>query len=85
MVYDCLREVLEALAIKKGFKIYNHECFCAFLKNICNEFSFAESFDRFRKIRNKINYYGKKVELVDAERLIKDMISLRKELLSKFF
>ena len=27
LYYDALRELLEALAIRKGYKIYNHECY----------------------------------------------------------
>ena len=34
LAYDSLRELLEALAIKHGYKIYNHECYTAFLKEI---------------------------------------------------
>ncbi|MEK6826021.1 MAG: hypothetical protein AABX90_00155 [Nanoarchaeota archaeon] len=26
LAYDSLRELLEALSLKKGYKIYNHEC-----------------------------------------------------------
>ncbi len=48
--YDSLREILEALAIKKGFKIYNHECFSAFLEEVCNNKSLSLEFDKFRKI-----------------------------------
>lgn len=34
--YDVLRELLESLAILNGYKIYNHECYFAFLKEILN-------------------------------------------------
>jgi len=37
LAYDSLRELLEALALKNGFKIYNHECYTAFLKEILKE------------------------------------------------
>lgn len=77
IAYDSLRELLEALAIKKGFKVYNHECFCAFLNEICGDKALAEEFDKYRKVRNQVNYYGKKVNAKDAEILIKGMISLR--------
>ncbi len=32
LTYDSLRELLEAVAISKGYKIYNHECYYSFLK-----------------------------------------------------
>ena len=57
LLYDSLRELLEALAIKNGFKIYNHECYTYFLKEILNESVKADEFDDLRKIRNNINYY----------------------------
>lgn len=37
LAYDSLRELLEALALKNGYKIYNHECYAAFLKEILGE------------------------------------------------
>ena len=30
LLYDSLREVLEVLALRNGFKIYNHECYTFF-------------------------------------------------------
>ncbi len=84
ITYDSLREVLEALAIEKGFKIYNHECFCAFLEEICNNKSFSLEFDKFRKIRNAVNYYGKDIPISEAATIIKDIILLRKKILDKY-
>lgn len=61
LMYDALRELLEALAIQNGYKIYNHECYCAFLKEIMKESTLGTTFDGLRKLRNDINYYGKEV------------------------
>ena len=80
LCYDSLRELLEALAIKKGFKIYNHECFFAFLKEIIKEEKNAVLFDKFRKIRNGINYYGKDLSYEDAKKLKDEIIDLIKEI-----
>jgi hypothetical protein len=85
LTYESLREVLEALAIKKGFKIYNHECFCSFLKEVCNEVLDADKFDDFRIIRNKINYYGKDIPLSEAELLIEGMSDLRERIIKNYF
>lgn len=82
--YDSLREILEALAIKKGFKIYNHECFCAFLEEICNNKSLSLEFDKFRRIRNAVNYYGKDIPVGEAKIIIKNIILLRKKVLDLF-
>jgi len=81
LAYDSLRELLEALAIKNRFKIYNHECYTPFLKEILNENEAAEEFDELRKIRNNINYYGKDISLDDT----KEVISRIKELREKIF
>lgn len=81
IIYESLREILEAIAIKKGFKIYNHECYCSFLNEICKDNESSEDFDEFRRIRNKVNYYGKDVEIDEAKDLIKNMIHLRNKLI----
>lgn len=81
LCYDSIREILEALASKRGFKIYNHECFTSFLKEIMRNPIIGEEFDRFRKIRNKINYYGGKLEPKEAESLFSQMAELRVKLM----
>ena len=85
ILYESLREILEALAITKGYKIYNHECFSGFLKEICGNGEFSKIFDRFRKIRNRINYYGEVIEIADAKVLIGELSLFRKEVLKKYF
>lgn len=84
IIYDSLREILETIAIKKGFKIYNHECYCSFLDEICKEKSFSDKFNRFRKIRNSINYYGEDVSVEESKQIIQEIIELREELINKF-
>ena len=79
LVYDSLREVLEALAIANGFKIYNHECYRAFLSEVLKESALSKDFDGFRKLRNSINYYGKDVSAEEAKQILADMQKLIKE------
>src|SRR3989338_10374351 len=62
LLYDALREYLECVALEKGFKIYNHECYTAFLKEILEMSREGDIFDELRKIRNGINYYGRKLD-----------------------
>jgi hypothetical protein len=76
LCYEALRELLEAIAVQKGFKVYNHECFAAFLKEIVKEEEIAISFDRFRQIRNRINYYGKDLSTEDAKDIKEEIIEL---------
>ena len=76
LAYDSLRELLEALALKKGYKVYNHECYTAFLQEIINKPDIAPRFDKIRIIRNGINYYGKTVTAESAKPIIKKIETL---------
>lgn len=77
LAYDSLRELLEALAIKKGYKIYNHECYTAFLKEVLKQSNAGELFDEIRKVRNAVNYYGKIISPEEADKIIIKIKSLR--------
>ncbi|MFA4820463.1 MAG: hypothetical protein WC613_05925 [Candidatus Aenigmatarchaeota archaeon] len=77
LAYDSMREALEALAIRKGYKIYNHECYTYFLKEVIGESSIGDEFDSIRKIRNNVNYYGKSLTPEKSESLIKKIKGLR--------
>ena len=77
LAYDSLRELLEALALKNGYKVYNHECYTAFLKEIMKESGKGDEFDEIRKIRNSVNYYGKEISTEEAEKIIEMIKSLR--------
>lgn len=80
LLYDSLRELLEALAITRGYKIYNHECYTCFLKEIVNESIKGDEFDELRKIRNGINYYAKNVSIEEAKDILKRIMLLRDEI-----
>ena len=84
--YDTLRTIIEAMAALDGFKIYSHEAFTFYLKDK-NEENSAMDFDRFRKIRNRINYYGKEIskeEVLQHKGKIKKLIkSLQNKYLSE--
>jgi len=79
--YDSVRELLEAIALRKGFKIYNHVCYTGFLKVILEEVELTEEFDELRIIRNDINYYGKNVSIIEAKEVLKRLEKLRANLL----
>ncbi|MEK6833001.1 MAG: hypothetical protein AABY32_03045 [Nanoarchaeota archaeon] len=81
LLYDSLREILEALAIKNRYKIYNHECYAYFLKEILNEIAKGDEFDELRKIRNSINYYGKDISVNEAKNVLERIKKLREEIL----
>lgn len=77
LAYDSLRELLEALALKNGYKVYNHECYTAFLKEILGESDKGSEFDEIRKVRNDVNYYGKDISPEEVAKIIKRIENLR--------
>jgi hypothetical protein len=68
--YECLREAIPSSMAKEGFKPYSHESIVAFAKErgLLNDRE-SQTFDRYREIRNDINYRGQKVT-EEAERII---------------
>ncbi len=82
--YDSLRGLLEAISLLRGYKIYTHESFTYFLKEELKEEILSIKFDRFRKIRNGLNYYGKSIELKEAEDIIGELKEAINEIKQKF-
>lgn len=83
LAYDALRAILEALASDRGFKVYNHEGYTAFLKEVLGEQPLGDLFDGYRKLRNAINYYGKEISEKEAKSVIKGILGLAKMLKGK--
>lgn len=73
--YDVLRSLLEAYALTKQYKVYSHEAFKYFLMED-NEQLLAKKFDRFRKIRNNINYYGADITVGEVNEYKNEIIEL---------
>ena len=57
-LYEGLRQFCEAIGYIKGYKFLSHEAITYFIEEILNEPKLSAKFDRYRKIRNGINYYG---------------------------
>lgn len=81
--YEVLRSILESLASLKGYRIYEHEAFTYYLKEI-NEHAFAIKFDRIRKIRNSINYYGENISVEEVKEIKEDIEKMIKYLVEKY-
>jgi len=81
--YDVLRSVLEAVSVIKGYKIYSHEAYIYFLKEI-KENLLAIKFDRFRRIRNSINYYGKDISIEETKENIYEIKKMINILIKKY-
>ena len=68
--YEAFRQICEAIAVNNGYKIYSHEAITSFVAEILNEKEIAESFDRYRKIRNSINYYGTPIDIGEVKKAL---------------
>lgn len=82
-LYECLRQVIEAIGYTRGYKFENHESIRAFIEEVLANKSLANNFDRYRKIRNGINYYGDIVPLETAAQAVKDIPRYIKDLTGK--
>jgi len=82
VAYDSLRELLEAICIKHGYKVLSHSCISELLKGILPGFD-HDMFDRLRYARNSINYYGKKIDYAQGKELIRKIFLMKKDLLKK--
>ena len=71
--YDSLREICEAITLSKGYKIYLHEAVGLFLREILKENVFFIKFDKYRIMRNGVNYYGTPIPLEEALQYIKEV------------
>jgi hypothetical protein len=79
-LYEGLREYCEGIGYLKGYKFLDHESITFFLRNILKEQSVSAKFDRYRKLRNGINYYGEDINIETIKEAITDIPQLIKEL-----
>ena len=79
-LYEGLREYCEAIGYLKGYKFLDHESIGYFLRDILKEPSVSVKFDRYRKLRNGINYYGEDLDNETVKEAIIEIPKLVKEL-----
>ena len=82
--YETLRQICEAIAVFKGYKIYSHEAITSFLLETLNEREIADSFDRYRKIRNSINYYATSISVEEVKKALVEIPKLIEVLKKKY-
>jgi len=70
--YECVREAVQAFMAYDGLKPYSHEAVISFARErgLLSE-SETAAFDRFRKIRNDINYEGEKTTVEETKEIIR--------------
>lgn len=78
-LYEGLRQFCEAIGYIKGYRFSSHEEITLFLKEILKEASISIKFDRYRILRNRINYYGDDISeeaVTEALKEIPNIITL---------
>ncbi len=78
--YEGLREHCEAIGYLKGYKFLDHESIGFFLRDILKELEISKKFDRYRKLRNGINYYGNEIDIETVKNAVDEIPKLIKEL-----
>ena len=79
-LYEGLREYCEAIGYLRGYKFLDHESIGYFLRDILKEQSVSMKFDRYRRLRNGINYYGEDIDIETVKEAIIEIPKLIKEL-----
>lgn len=69
--YEAIREALQSFLSLEGYKPYSHEAVFSFAleRSLLSEADAARA-DRYREIRNDINYKGKKVTAEETKEVI---------------
>lgn len=69
--YEAIREALQAFLSMEGYKSYSHEAIFSFAqeKHLAPEMDMLRA-DRYREIRNDINYRGKRATVTEAKEII---------------
>lgn len=76
-IYEALLEICSAILSLNGYKSYSHKCITYFLKEILKEEKSSVIFDRNRRLRNGINYYGINIS---PERSKNALVEIKKEI-----
>lgn len=79
-LYEGLRQYSEAIGFLKGYKFMSHEAITYFIDEILAERTISLKFDKYRKIRNGINYYGDDVALETVKEALKEIPEIIKAL-----
>ena len=79
-LYEGLREYCEAIGYLQGYKFLDHESITYFLRDILREPLISKRFDRYRKLRNGINYYGEDIDIETIKEAVIEIPKLVKEL-----
>ena len=83
-LYEALRQYCEAIGFLQGYKFESHEVITYFLKEVLKEGRISEKFERYRRLRNGLNYYGRGIAKETAEIAKKEVPEIVNELKQKY-
>ncbi|MCD6558036.1 MAG: hypothetical protein J7K31_03345 [Candidatus Aenigmarchaeota archaeon] len=78
--YTSLLELLQALIIKKGYKVLNHLCLGYYLRDVIKKEDMFRIFDDVRYKRNSLTYYGKRMDFETCKKTIEKCKKFIKEI-----
>lgn len=82
--YEALLQICQAIISLRGYKVYNHVCITSFLDEVLGKKAISNKSDRYRKVRNRINYYGEEVYEDFAEKAISEIEDIISSLKDEF-
>jgi|SRR3989338_611075 len=68
--YTSLLEMLQAMAVQRGFKVLNHVCLGFYLRDVLHQAELFRVFDDVRQKRNSLTYYGNRMDFPTAKNAI---------------
>lgn len=83
-LYEALLQTCHAILFTRGFKAYPHEAVTTFLAEVLNKPKESDVFDRYRKQRNLITYYGKTISKEYVATAKEEILALIKELRERY-
>lgn len=72
-LYEGLRQFCEGIGYIKGYKFENHVAITFFIRDVLNETEISNKFDRYRELRNSVNYYGKEINKETVLEMLKEI------------
>ena len=78
--YASTLELLQALVIKKGYKVLNHVCLGHYLRDVLKREEMFMLFDDIRYKRNSLTYYGRRMGFEICKEAIGKCKTLMKEI-----
>lgn len=79
-LYEGLRQYCEAIGFAKGYKFNSHEVITYFLKEVLKQEKISMKFDRYRRLRHGINYYGEDIDISTVQNALKEIPEIIQEL-----